>query len=172
MEDLKKFLEENNINESELLKILQANKNKYKGMTIESVLKEFKKELEKEELSDNTQKDYMRVIKNFIEFGEIKEIKDITQAKHKAYNEHLKKEKKQKLSSTNRSVVIVNKFLYFVGCGDSTIKQDRVQRKTNADNVFTKKEFDRLLEYAMKTDKIKNAQKELKTATTKEERKL
>ena len=31
MEDLKKFLEENNINESELLKILQANKNKYKG---------------------------------------------------------------------------------------------------------------------------------------------
>lgn len=121
---------------------------------MEDKVKEFETELLREEKKQNTVKQYLKYINDFIEYANIERKEDITKEKLIEYKEHLK-EVHKKESSINIKIIIINKFIAFIGLPEKyKLKQIKTQRKTNLENVLNEKEYQRLLEWAMKLNKI------------------
>ncbi len=117
---------------------------------MEEKIKEFQKELLHEEKKQKTIDQYTKYILAFLEYEEISKIEDITKEKLIDYKEHLK-EIHAKESSINIKIVIINKFITFLGLPDKMkLQQIKVQKKTTLENILNDKEYQRLLEWALK----------------------
>lgn len=113
----------------------------------------FKIELSEEEKKERTIKQYIKYLYEFIEYENIDSKQDITKEKLIEYKEHLR-EIHPKTSSVNIKIIIINKFIMFLELPDKMkLQQIRVQTKTSLDNVLNDKEYQRLLEWALKLNK-------------------
>ena len=120
---------------------------------MEDKIKEFKQELINEEKKENTIKQYMNYIYEFIEHTKITAPEEITKEMLIDYKEHLK-EIHPKESSINIKIIIINKFIMFLELDDKMkLKQIKVQKKTTLENVLNEKEYNRLLEWALKLNR-------------------
>jgi len=120
---------------------------------MEDKIKEFKQELINEEKKENTIKQYMNYIYDFIEYTKITAPEEITKEMLIDYKEHLK-EIHPKESSINIKIIIINKFITFLDLDDKMkLKQIKVQKKTTLENVLNEKEYNRLLEWALKLNR-------------------
>ena len=103
-------------------------------------------------LTETTVKKYKTDIEKFIKYIEVKEnLKDIEELEEEQLKKLLKsyikklENDKYKPSTINGKVVIINKFLKFIG-SEVKGKGVRTQKKIYIDNVFTEGEYKRLLE--------------------------
>lgn len=100
-----------------------------------------------DEYAKNTIRDYKHGIDIFIDF-----IKDnsfeITKDLMLGYKEFL--QEKYALTSRNKYIVIINKFLKYIGHGDCTLKKFKTQRKTSIDDPIWEQEHQRMLRWAKK----------------------
>lgn len=116
-------------------------------------LEAFKQELAEEEKKERTITQYMNYIYEFIDTTNIERLEDITKELLIDYKEYLK-EKHPKESSINIKVIIINKFIMFVDLPDKLkLKQIKVQKKATLENVLNEKEYNRLLDWALKLNK-------------------
>lgn len=107
-------------------------------------LVEYQRYLENMELSVSTVYIYMRYARQFVEFaGE----REITKALVREYRNFLE-EKQYKPSTMNLSVIAVNCFLKYCGKSECVLKTVRIQRRQSLNNVLTKSDYQRLLQYA------------------------
>lgn len=115
-------------------------------------LDQFIEECKKEELSERTLRQYKRVITELINTVGIKQREDITKEKLIEYKENISN--KSKTSTTNNKIIIVNKFLMFLfNSKEYNLKQIKTQNKFEVDNILSKTDYERLLNWAMKLNK-------------------
>lgn len=120
---------------------------------IKEDIKKFEQELVEEEKKEKTIKQYLRYIDEFINYTGITEAEQINKQMLIDYKEHLR-EIHPKESSINIKLIIINKFVSFMGLDDKLkLKQIKVQKKTTLENVLNEKEYKRLLEWAKKLHK-------------------
>lgn len=120
---------------------------------IEENIKAFEQELIEEEKKEKTIKQYLKYIYEFIEYTKIEKAEDITKEMLIDYKEHLK-EIHPKESSINIKIIIINKFVTFMDLPNKLkLKQIKVQKKTTLENVLNEKEYNRLLEWALKLNR-------------------
>lgn len=120
---------------------------------MEDKIKEFRQELIEEEKKEKTVKQYLKYIYEFIDYAKIEKLEDITKEILIEYKEHLK-EIHQKESSINIKIIIINKFITFLELDNKLkLKQIKVQKKTTLENVLNEKEYNRLLEWAVKLNR-------------------
>lgn len=116
-------------------------------------LERFKIELRDQEKEENTIKQYSIYIQDFIETMQIKSKGDITKEILIKYKDILR-ERHPKESSINIKIIILNKFIAFIGYDEKMkLKQFKVQKKTTLENVLNEKEYNRLLEWALKLNR-------------------
>lgn len=177
IEQLTKFMIENDISETDLKSMLAKKRNMEK--TLQTILEEFKQSLVKGRLSENTINDYMKEVNKFISYCSIENIADITQDKYIQYHTYLKgrkfkrlnKEQTSQIASTNKAIVIVNKFLKFICYDDCCIQIERVQKLSSNENAYTRNDFERLVRVAHSEADIKRAEKKLAATNTDKEKK-
>ena len=123
------------------------------SVNIEENIKAFEQELIEEEKKEKTIKQYLKYIYEFIEYTKIEKAEDITKEMLIDYKEHLK-EIHPKESSINIKIIIINKFVTFMDLPNKLkLKQIKVQKKTTLENVLNEKEYNRLLEWALKLNR-------------------
>lgn len=116
-------------------------------------IKAFEQELIEEEKKEKTIKQYLKYIYEFIDYTKIEKAEDITKEMLIDYKEYLK-EIHPKESSINIKIIIINKFVTFLDLPDKLkLKQIKVQKKTTLENVLNEKEYNRLLEWALKLNR-------------------
>jgi len=64
-------------------------------------------------------------------------------------------ESNSKPSTVNNKLIIINKFVRYVGKSDCAVKLLKVQRKTSLENTMTINDYERLTRMAKKLNKIK-----------------
>lgn len=176
LKQLNQFMITNEFSEEELKQLLS--KKKFMNLTLDDAIEKYKQDLIKQELSYNTIRDYINEVKKFIEYCNIKEVAEISQEKHIEYHTYLKNKQvkrngtlqNSKITSTNKSITLINKFLKFIHYEDACIKQDRVQNASSKENVFTKNDFDRLVRVANSKADIIRVEKQLASASTEKEK--
>lgn len=120
---------------------------------MEDKIKEFRQELIEEEKKEKTINQYLKYIYEFIDYTKITKPEDINKEMLIDYKEHLK-EIHPKESSINIKIIIINKFVTFLELDDKMkLKQIKVQKKTTLENVLNEKEYNRLLEWALKLNR-------------------
>lgn len=120
---------------------------------MEDKIKEFRQELIEEEKKEKTINQYLKYIYEFIDYTKITKPEDINKEMLIDYKEHLK-EIHPKESSINIKIIIINKFVAFLELDDKMkLKQIKVQKKTTLENVLNEKEYNRLLEWALKLNR-------------------
>ena len=100
-----------------------------------------------DEYSKNTIRDYkhgVEIFMNFIKSDNFEFNKDLMLD----YKEFLQKE--YALTSRNKYIVIINKFLKYIKCDDCTLKKFKTQRKTSIDDPIWEQEHQRMLRWAKK----------------------
>ena len=116
-------------------------------------LKKFKMELLHNELSQATLNRYLTDITQFIEKENIESIKDITKSKVLDYKSFLINN--FKTSTCTIKLVAINKFLDFLGLQSFKVKLPKQLKKKVLEDLITVAEYERLLKYAKKLDKVK-----------------
>lgn len=119
---------------------------------IEIDINNFLKQCKDEELSNRTLQKYEKDIKDFINIINVKSKEEITKEKLIDYKDQLVN--KSKTSTVNNKIIIINKFLmYLFNSKDYNLKQIKTQNKFEVDNILNKKDYERLLNWAMKLNK-------------------
>lgn len=131
--------------------LIEADKKRFKNKTVDEVLAEYKASMIKQELSNNTMRDYLKEVERFLGYCEIKELSEITQEKYLRYKEYLKAK-------------AVNRFLKFINFTDCCVKLERIQKASSKEDVFTLQDYQRLVRVASQTTELKKAQKKLNAA--------
>lgn len=164
--------------------LIEADKQRFKNKTVDEVLEDYKAKMIQQELSDNTIRDYLKEVEIFFDYSEIKVLSDITQEKHLEYKEYLKAKEvhrseeylrrkrqldknyleKTKISTINKSIIAVNRFLKFINFNDCCVKVERIQKASSREDVFTLQDYQRLVRVASQTTEIKKAELKLKAA--------
>jgi len=120
---------------------------------IEKDIFNFIEQCKNEELSEKTLTKYNRDINEFIQTANIKTKEDITKDKLIEYKDNLIN--KSKTSTVNNKIIIINKFLTFLfNNKDYNLKQIKTQNKFEVDNILSKTDYDRLLKWAIKLNKM------------------
>lgn len=120
---------------------------------IENDILNFIEQCKNEELSEKTLTKYNRDINEFIQTANIKTKEDITKDKLIEYKDNLIN--KSKTSTVNNKIIIINKFLTFLfNNKDYNLKQIKTQNKFEVDNILSKTDYDRLLKWAIKLNKM------------------
>lgn len=110
-------------------------------------LAEYQRYLEDRELSASTIYIYMRNARQFTEFvGE----NEITKNLVRKYRKFLDN-RQYKVSTMNLSVIAVNCFLKYCGKPECILKTVRQQKRQSLNNVLTKSDYQKLLQYAQET---------------------
>lgn len=116
---------------------------------IKQDLEAFKQELKNQEKRDKTIKQYSNYIEDLIDQMQIKDKEDITKEKLIEYKEKLMQKHKGNLNSVNIKILIINKFITYLGLPQELkLKQEKQQKQTTLENVLTLKEYEHLREYA------------------------
>lgn len=117
---------------------------------LENNIDNFITELRDSELSQATLKSYRNNIDKFIEYLKVNKISTLTKSQYIDYREFM--QIKYKISTLNRYVVVLNKYLSFLGHDELKIKQVKQQRKHYLENVPTVTDYKRIIRAAKKND--------------------
>lgn len=112
-------------------------------------LEAFKTSLRNQEKKEATINQYSNYITELIEAKQIKNKEDITKELLIDYKADLMKRHNGNLNSVNIKILIINKFITYLGLPkELKLKQEKTQKQTTLENVLTLKEFEHLREYA------------------------
>ena len=120
----------------------------YKSEAMEK-LKEYEKEMRADELSEGTIKKYLHDVKQWLDFQD----EYINQELMIAYKKMLIQ--KYSASSVNSKLIAVNRYLRWIGHKELTVKTKRMQSKTSIENMINKAEYNRMLDFAKRTNRTK-----------------
>ena len=111
----------------------------------ESMIAKFSNYLRSDEKSENTIEKYLRDVRRFFSFANIREINKSLVLEFK-----VSLTENYEIASANSMIAAVNAFLRFMGWADCCIKQFRVQKKTfcSEEKELTKAEYIRLVNAA------------------------
>lgn len=112
---------------------------------IKNKLDEFIESLELEELAPKTLISYRNAINKFISF--LPDEFELTKKLVMNWKKELK-EKKFALKSRNQFIVVVNKFLFYLGYKDCLVKQFEEQEKSSLEEYIEPQEHKRMLRWA------------------------
>jgi site-specific recombinase XerD len=116
---------------------------------LKSKLDKFIENVELEELANKTLISYRNAINKFISF--VPEEFEITKKLVMDWKKDLK-EKKFALKSRNQFIVVVNKFLVYLGYKDCCVKQFEEQEKSSLEEYIEPQEHKRMLRWAKQLD--------------------
>ena len=106
------------------------------------------------EIEQSSRKIYISNINNFIEYLENNKKDFFNKSDYQDYRDFMKDEKKYKITTINKYIVILNKYFSFLNHDDLKIKQLKYQRKHYIENVPTVTDYKRILRAAKKKDII------------------
>lgn len=122
-------------------------------MNLEEKLEEFELFLKEDEKAETTIKKYKTNIRAFIEFSKDKKLckKTVIEFKEKLdqVDEYLP-------NTTNNYLVVINKFLNFIGKNDLCVKIIKQQKKFSLEYSLSKSDYHRLLRTAKKYEEYDN----------------
>ncbi len=121
---------------------------------LEKGLRSFISELREDEISESSLKIYESNIKLFISYLKEHNISNISKTDYSDYKFYMKDVKNYQISTINKYVVIINKYMSYLGHDDMKIKQLRLQRKHYVENVPTVIDYKRMLRAAKKHDQV------------------
>lgn len=119
---------------------------------LKSKLNEFVEVLELDELATKTVVSYRNAINKFIEYVPDKTF-ELDKKLIMSYKSKLQ-EDKYALKSRNQYIVVLNKFLIFLGLEECTVKQFKEQEKSNLEDYIEPQEHKRMLKWAKKLNNI------------------
>lgn len=112
-------------------------------------LEDYIKSLQIQEKADKTIKAYATDIKMFIQYLNDNNITEVSKETVIDYKAALTSNNTS-VSTVNRKIVSLNKYLTYIDCNDFTVKAVKVQDTNSIDNVITVAEYERLLAMALK----------------------
>jgi len=119
---------------------------------IEIDINNFLEQCKNEELSNRTLQKYEKDIKDFVNIMNVKSKDEITKEKLIDYKNQLIDN--SKTSTVNNKIIIINKFLMFLFDNkEYRLKQIKTQNKFEIDNILSKSDYERLLNWALKLNK-------------------
>ena len=122
-------------------------------MNLEAKLEEFELFLKEDEKAEKTIEKYKTNIKAFIEFSKDKELTKRTVIEFK---EKLDQVDEYLPNTTNNYLVVINKFLNFIGKNDLCVKVIKQQKKFSLEYSLSKSDYHRLLRTAKKYEEYDN----------------
>ena len=122
-------------------------------MDLEAKLEEFELFLKEDEKAEKTIEKYKANIKAFIEFSKDKELTKRTVIEFK---EKLDQVDEYLPNTTNNYLVVINKFLNFIGKKDLCVKVIKQQKKFSLEYSLSKSDYHRLLRTAKKYEEYDN----------------
>lgn len=114
-------------------------------------IEQYKEYLSETELSKSTIEIYVRQAKDFMAFMEGR---TITKKEMIAYKKHLI-QKGYSRATVNLYIVAVNHFVKSLGYVDYSIRTERLQKRNCPENIMDKEEYEKMLDYAKKSGRIK-----------------
>lgn len=121
---------------------------------LENNLKTFLSELKDDEIASSSIKVYETNINKFIKYLYDHNITQFQKSDYSDYKFYMKETKNYEISTINKYVVVINKYLSYLGHDEMKIKQLRQQRKHYVENVPTVIDYKRILRAAKKRDMI------------------
>ena len=112
-------------------------------------LDDYKEQMNREELSGNTIKKYCFDVEQWLEYQR-EEIDMESMLEYKRYLVET-----YSISSVNSKLISINRYLKWLGHSELVLKTRRTQNKTSIDNMIAKDEYNRMLEYAKDTNRMK-----------------
>lgn len=173
----------NNVEVTDIVKLIQSQNTK----NLEERLQEYLKSKQDAERKDATVEDIESKIRHFLTWCNINSYEDITKDKYKAYKKYLMEEKEgkprrgeknkkdavqdkgEKLTTVNKRITFINGFLMYLNLDGYCLKQEKIQNKSNLENVYTRNELERLIKFCNSTKEIDDAREMQEKAKTKEE---
>ena len=122
-------------------------------MNLEEKLEEFELFLKEDEKAEKTIKKYKTNIRAFIEFSKDKEL---TKRIVIEFKEKLDQVDEYLPNTTNNYLVVINKFLNFIGKKDLCVKVIKQQKKFSLEYSLSKSDYHRLLRIAKKYEEYDN----------------
>ena len=122
-------------------------------MNLEAKLEEFELFLKEDEKAEKTIEKYKTNIKAFIEFSKDKELTKRTVIEFK---EKLDQVDEYLPNTTNNYLVVINKFLNFIGKKDLCVKVIKQQKKFSLEYSLSKSDYHRLLRTTKKYEEYDN----------------
>ena len=122
-------------------------------MDLEAKLEEFELFLKEDEKAEKTIEKYKTNIKAFIEFSKDKEL---TKRIVIEFKEKLDQVDEYLPNTTNNYLVVINKFLNFIGKKDLCVKVIKQQKKFSLEYSLSKSDYHRLLRIAKKYEEYDN----------------
>ena len=122
--------------------------------TLENNIDNFLTELRDSEISQSSSNVYKSNINRFIKYLKNKNIQVLDKNSYIDYRDFLLNEKKYKISTINKYVVVLNKYLSYLDHNELKIKQLRFQKKHYTENVPTTIDYKRILRSAKKNDEL------------------
>lgn len=122
-------------------------------MDLEAKLEEFELFLKEDEKAEKTIEKYKTNIRAFIEFSKDKELTKRTVIEFK---EKLDQVDEYLPNTTNNYLVVINKFLNFIGKKDLCVKVIKQQKKFSLEYSLSKSDYHRLLRTAKKYEEYDN----------------
>ena len=122
-------------------------------MNLETKLEEFELFLKEDEKAEKTIKKYKTNIRAFIEFSKDKELTKRTVIEFK---EKLDQVDEYLPNTTNNYLVVINKFLNFIGKKDLCVKVIKQQKKFSLEYSLSKTDYHRLLRTTKKYEEYDN----------------
>ena len=122
-------------------------------MNLEAKLEEFELFLKEDEKAEKTIEKYKTNIKAFIEFSKDKELTKRTVIEFK---EKLDQVDEYLPNTTNNYLVVINKFLNFIGKKDLCVKVIKQQKKFSLEYSLSKTDYHRLLRTTKKYEEYDN----------------
>lgn len=122
-------------------------------MNLEAKLEEFELFLKEDEKAEKTITKYKTNIKAFIEFSKDKELTKRTVIEFK---DKLDQVDEYLPNTTNNYLVVINKFLNFIGKKDLCVKVIKQQKKFSLEYSLSKSDYHRLLRTAKKYEEYDN----------------
>lgn len=132
----------------------------FDDMYIKEVQKMYKKEamdklidyeryMRIEELSENTIKKYLFDVEQWLEYqSEYIDMESMIEYKRILMQRY-------SAASINSKLISVNKYLKWIGHEELVLKTERMQQKTSIENLISKSEYNKMLEFAKKTNRNK-----------------
>lgn len=107
--------------------------------------------LKQSDLSNYTRQVYLREAKKFVNYlnGQ-----DVTKERTLQYKRSLQ-DKNLAPATINLYIIAVNRYLKYLECEQASVKTLRVQKKNSIENVINRKEYQKLLDYAKSSGRMK-----------------
>lgn len=99
------------------------------------------------ELAISTQKQYRQIISSFIDWLDENKITEISKQTTIDYKNFLQTNS-EKTNTINKWIIVINKFLKYMGLNDTTLKQIPIQQESSNEEVLSISDYKRLLRFS------------------------